>query len=128
MSGAGGWHLKQKLIALANEHKPNRILIEQAGPGLFLIQNFIANPAPGVPIPIGIKPEGDKLVRMEAQSVRFEAGQVHLPKEAPWLSTFLQEMLAFPMARHDDQIDSVSQFLNWAEAHWEHRDGGGANH
>ena len=37
-------------------------------------------------MPIGIKPEGDKLVRMEAQCARFEAGQVHFPKEAPWLS------------------------------------------
>jgi predicted phage terminase large subunit-like protein len=57
-----------------------------------------------------------------SQSARFEAGQVHLPKEAPWLAAFLHEMLAFPMARHDDQIDSVSQFLNWAETycrqHW----------
>ena len=76
-------HLRQKLIALALEHKPNSILIEEAGPGLHLIQDFRANPVSGVPIPIGIKPEGDKLVRMEAQSARFEAGQVHLPKEAP---------------------------------------------
>ena len=110
-------YLKQKLIALAGEHRPNRILIEQAGPGLHLIQDFIANPVAGVPVPIGIKPEGDKRVRMEAQSARFEAGQVHLPKEAPWLSVFLHEMLAFPRARHDDQIDSVSQFLNWAETY-----------
>ena len=68
-------------------------------------------------MPIGIKPEGDKIVRMEAQSARFEEGQVHLPKEAPWLAAFLHEMLAFPNSRHDDQIDSVSQFLYWAEAH-----------
>jgi predicted phage terminase large subunit-like protein len=68
-------------------------------------------------MPIGIKPEGDKRVRMEAQSARFEAGQVFLPKEALWLSELLHELLAFPNARYDDQIDSVSQFLNWAEAH-----------
>jgi predicted phage terminase large subunit-like protein len=110
-------YLKQRLIALAGEHRPNRILIEEMGPGLHLIQDFIANPVAGVPMPIGIKPEGDKMVRMEAQSARFEAGQVHLPREAPWLSLFLHEMLAFPMARHDDQIDSVSQFLNWAETY-----------
>ena len=108
--------LKRKLIALAREYKPRRILIEQTGPGLHLIQEFKANPVSGVPDPIGIKPEGDKCCRMEAQSARFEAGQVHLPKEAPWLSTFLHELLAFPNARHDDQIDSTSQFLNWAES------------
>ena len=108
--------LRRKVIELAQKHKPNRILIEQTGPGLHMIQELRANPVPGVAVPIGIKPEGDKLVRMEAQCARFEAGQVHLPREAPWLDDFLHEVLAFPYARHDDQIDSVSQFLNWAEA------------
>ena len=93
----------------------NRILIEKAGPGLHLIQELRANPALGVPLPIGIKPESDKLTRMAAQCARFEAGQVHMPKQASWLSDFLHEIFAFPTARHDDQIDSVSQFLKWAE-------------
>jgi phage terminase large subunit-like protein len=64
---------------------------------------------------MGIKPRGDKLVRMEAQCARFENQQIHLPREAHWLSDLLHEILAFPNARHDDQIDSISQFLNWAE-------------
>jgi predicted phage terminase large subunit-like protein len=108
--------LKRKLIDLARQHGPNRILIEKAGPGLHLIQELKANPTPGIPLPIGIKPEGDKLTRMEAQSARFEAGQIHLPKRSSWLDEFLHEIFAFPHARHDDQIDSVSQFLAWAEA------------
>jgi predicted phage terminase large subunit-like protein len=108
--------LRRKLIALAREHRPNRLLIEQAGPGLHLIQELRINSEPGIPMPIAIKPEGDKIGRMEAQAARFEAGQVHLPREAPWLSAFLHELLGFPNARHDDQIDSISQFLNWAEA------------
>ncbi len=108
--------LKHQLIALARDHAPNRILIEQAGPGLHLIQEFRANPVPGVPMPIGIKPAGDKLVRMEAQCARFEAGQVYLPREAPWLSELLHEILSFPNSRYDDQIDSISQFLKRAEA------------
>jgi predicted phage terminase large subunit-like protein len=107
--------LKRKLIALAQEHRPRRILIEQAGPGLHLIQELRANPTSGVPSPIAIKPDGDKIVRMEAQCARFEAEQVYLPKEAAWFDLFLHEILAFPNSRHDDQIDSVSQFLNWAE-------------
>jgi predicted phage terminase large subunit-like protein len=108
--------LKQKLIDLALDYRPHTILIERAGPGLHLIQEFQANPANGVPMPIGIKPEGDKVDRMAAQSARFEAGQVFLPREAPWLSDFLHEILGFPHARNDDQIDSVSQFLNWIES------------
>jgi predicted phage terminase large subunit-like protein len=108
--------LRHKLVALALEHSPNRILIERAGPGLHLIQEFRANPVAGVPMPIGIKPVGDKLVRMEAQCARFEAGQVYLPREAPWLSDCLHEILSFPHTRYYDQIDSISQFLKWAEA------------
>jgi len=69
---------------------------------------------PRFPNPIGITPDGDKLVRMEAQTPRIEAGHVLLPKEAPWLGVFLEELLGFPSCKHDDQVDSVSQFLKWA--------------
>ena len=88
--------LMPKLLFLASAYKPNRILIEQTGPGLHLIQQLRASPVSGVPIPIGIKPEGDKLVRMEAQAARFESGQVFLPREAPWLAEFLHEIFGFP--------------------------------
>jgi phage terminase large subunit-like protein len=54
-----------------------------------------------------------KLDRMAAQTAKLEAGHVHLLESAPWLSEFLYELLAFPSGRHDDQVDSVSQFLFW---------------
>jgi phage terminase large subunit-like protein len=53
---------------------------------------------------------------MAAQSAKIEAGHIHLPKEADWLDTFLHELLAFPTGRHDDQVDSVSQFLKWSSS------------
>jgi phage terminase large subunit-like protein len=34
---------------------------------------------------------------------------------APWLDQYLHELLGFPNSRNDDQIDSTSQFLMWAE-------------
>jgi len=108
-------YLRRKLVELARHHNANSLLIEKAGPGLHLIQELQANPENGVSTPIGIVPVDSKAVRMEAQAVRFEAGQVFLPNEAPWLSDLLNELLAFPTSRNDDQIDSVSQFLNWAE-------------
>jgi len=83
---------------------------------LHLIQEFGANRDAAVPVPIGINPEGNKLTRMEAQSARFEAGQVYLPEHASWLATLLHELLGFPKGRYDDQVDSISQFLNWAES------------
>ena len=53
--------------------------------------------------------------RMVAQSAKIEAGHLYLPKDAPWLATFLRELLAFPNGANDDQVDSVSQLLIWMQ-------------
>ena len=50
---------------------------------------------------------------MAAQTAKIEAKQVHLPRDSEWLATFINELLSFPHGKHDDQVDSVSQFLNW---------------
>ncbi|MCH7956911.1 MAG: phage terminase large subunit, partial [Proteobacteria bacterium] len=63
--------------------------------------------------PISIHPKGDKLTRMVAHTAILEAGYVHLPESAGWLPDFQTEMLLFPRGSHDDQVDSVSQFLTW---------------
>lgn len=89
------------------------MLIEDAGPGMNLLQDLRCSPAPGTLRPIGVRPDGGKLERMAAQTAKIEAGHVHLFENAPWLPEFLSELLAFPNGRHDDQVDSVSQFLFW---------------
>ncbi|WP_407666747.1 phage terminase large subunit [Microvirga roseola] len=62
------------------------------------------------------KPRFDKEARFLAQSARFESGQVHVPQDAPWLASWLEELLAFPNGRHDDQVDSTSQALDYLTA------------
>jgi len=106
--------LKRKIVSHTLDHGANAVIIEKAGPGLQLIQDLRRDSTPGFPHPIGIKPEGDKLMRLETQTPQIEAGHVLLPKEAPWLADFLEELLAFPNGKFDDQVDSVSQFLKWA--------------
>ena len=106
--------LRRKLASLAAKHGAGTILIENAGPGMALLQDLWRDPPRGMPRPIGRKPEGSKVDRMVAQSAKIEAGHIHLPKEVDWLDTFLHELLAFPTGRHDDQVDSVSQFLKWS--------------
>ncbi len=61
----------------------------------------------------GIKPEGDKEMRMQVQTAAIEAGRVFVPKAAPWLLDFQDEVTKFPAGKHDDQVDSLSQFLKW---------------
>ena len=36
-----------------------------------------------------------------------------LAQYTPWLQDFQTEILQFPHGRHDDQVDSLSQFLSW---------------
>lgn len=99
--------LKAKAIELFKRHKPTKILIEDTGVGTGLIAELRKLGLPAIPV----KPQGNKLARMSIQSAKFEAGQVWLPKTAPWLPTLEAELFAFPGGRHDDQVDSISQAL-----------------
>lgn len=54
---------------------------------------------------IEVKPEGDRIMRMNAHTARIEAGYVHIPRRASWLDEFRTEIMAFPAAKYDDQID-----------------------
>ena len=83
--------LRRKVINLAAKHRATTILMEDAGPGMNLLQDLRANMPQGMTRPIGIKPEGSKLDRMVAQSAKIEAGHVHLPHSGPWLGDFLTE-------------------------------------
>jgi predicted phage terminase large subunit-like protein len=107
-------NLRRMVASLAAKHAVGTVLVENAGPGMSLLQDLWHDLPHGMTRPLGQMPNGSKKERMVAQSAKIEAGHVHLPKNADWLDTFLHEMLAFPHGRHDDQVDSVSQFLNWA--------------
>ncbi|MET0578243.1 MAG: hypothetical protein ABW122_06265, partial [Ilumatobacteraceae bacterium] len=37
-----------------------------------------------------------------------DAGRIYLPANAPWLPDFLDEVVSFPVAAHDDQVDVLS--------------------
>jgi len=102
--------LKKATLELRSRWKPSKILIEDKASGTQLIQEL---KAAGVYTVSGIKPEGDKVMRMNAQTGFFEQGLVFLPTQAPWLETYRQELFAFPRSKHDDQVDSTSQALRW---------------
>jgi predicted phage terminase large subunit-like protein len=86
------------------------LLIENKGSGQSLIQDLRHMQI----YPIAVRPDGDKIMRMNRHTARIEAGAVYLPENAPWLSDFHAEILAFPAGRHDDQVDAFSQALERA--------------
>ena len=88
------------------------LLIENKGSGLSLIQDLRREEI----YAIGVDPDGDKILRMAAQTAPIEAGAVYRPTQAPWLDEFKKEILSFPLSKHDDQIDALSQALQRAFA------------
>lgn len=64
-----------------------------------------------VPGLIPINPEGGKVSRLQAVAPFFKAGNVHLPRHAPWLPDYITELTYFPNASNDDQVDATSQAL-----------------
>lgn len=102
--------LRKAVMDQHNRWRPNVVLIEDKASGQQLIQEYRRTSMRVIPI----KPEQDKVTRMSNQSALIESGKVYLPKEAPWLDDLRYELTAFPGSRHDDQVDSVSQFLKWA--------------
>ena len=102
--------LKKLIGEMAVRDRPDAVLIEDKGSGTQLIQDLQHE---GEVRPIGIKTQDNKIIRMQAQTAKIEAGYVSLPETAPWLDDFRTEVLQFPRGRHDDQVDSMSQYLGW---------------
>ncbi len=62
---------------------------------------------------IPVSPRGSKQARAHATAPLFEAGDVLLPPEGtPWLGDYLAELLNFPAAKSDDQVDATTQALS----------------
>jgi predicted phage terminase large subunit-like protein len=96
----------------------NVVLIEDKASGTQLIQELIVEGCYGV---TRYQPTTDKIMRLHAQTAMIENGFVYIPETAPWLAEYLHEMTVFPNGKHDDQVDSTAQFLEWFKTpmpHW----------
>ena len=89
--------------------KADLVILEKAGSGTSLAQN-IRRQGPNHWLQV-ISPAGSKQDRASQQTPKFERGEIHVPEKADWLKAFEDELSAFPHGKHDDQVDSVVQFL-----------------
>jgi len=103
--------VKNRIKNLLIRYQPTAILIENAHLGESLI---------GVLKDEGVKnifpvkrPTSSKKSRLAVHLATIEQGYIHLPQRANWLDEFLDEFLLFPFGKYWDQIDAMSQFLDW---------------
>jgi predicted phage terminase large subunit-like protein len=101
--------LKRAVVEQARLWGAKKVLIEDASSGQSLLQdlkndNFYSVEA--------VKPQRDKVMRLNSVTAAIENGQVFVPTQASWLEDYLHELMMFPAGRYDDQVDSTSQALS----------------
>ena len=111
--------LKRHVIALRAKWNADHVIIERSSNGLALVQQ-LRSEGPFNPVawpPAGMR-QLDKSERLLAQTGQIEEGRVWLPDQLDGLETFLKEIRAFPGGRYDDQVDSLTQMLEWSFWNW----------
>jgi len=104
--------LKRAVIEQARLHETECILIEDKASGTALIQDLEKDCLFGIK-PYEAPPGADKILRLHAQTALFESGRVLLPNSAVWLDEYVRELTSFPGGKHDDQVDSTTQALDY---------------
>ncbi len=102
--------LKRAVLCLKRQWQPDEVIIEDAGTGKSLWQEFRSS---GELRPVMWSVTQSKEERLIGVTAQLEAGICVLPTEAPWLADLHRELRAFPFARNDDQVDSLTQFLEY---------------
>jgi predicted phage terminase large subunit-like protein len=103
--------LQRQVRAMATSYPPQRILIEDANAGTALLQ--WARRTTDLPI-YGIRPKGNKVQRIYTHLPLLQTGRIYMPNTAPWCAALREELLQFPFGTHDDQLDSIAQYLHYA--------------
>jgi predicted phage terminase large subunit-like protein len=103
--------LKRTVREWANQWRAEIVLVEDKASGTQLIQDLrvedfsIVQAAPAL--------DGDKEIRLRAQTAKIEGGFALFPEKAPWLDAYLLELTGFPNSKYDDQVDSTVNALAW---------------
>lgn len=100
--------LKLAVLMQRRLYTPNFILVEDRASGQQLVQVLREERMPEL---VPIMPTLNKQVRAMGQTPAIK--DVFLPTDATWVESFLLEVALFPKGRHDDQVDSMTQALEW---------------
>lgn len=106
---------------------PMRILIEKSANGVEIIEELKRELRGVLPVTASTS----KVARAEAAEPALEAGNIHVPGEAEpdspagynstltpeFAAALIEECAVFPNGAHDDQVDMLTQAVNWTRQH-----------
>lgn len=104
--------LERDVIEQQAMHNADVVLIEDASSGSILLQELKNK---GYGWARGVKPEKSKIMRLYSAQNYFENGLIYFPENAHWLPDLVNELTSFPNVKHDDQVDAISQFIQWVK-------------
>lgn len=103
--------LLDRICASHKKWRADVLIIEGASIGHGLYDKVKERNVPG--IILVPTPTWSKLDRVASCTVQLETGNFLLPTKAPWLDDLRRELVAFPDGRNDDQVDALTQFLEF---------------
>jgi len=103
--------LRKQVMQFVRRGRVSVILVEDKGVGNALIAE-LRERVPGIALQ-PILPMGSKIERLKRVIELVRAGSVFLPANAGWLQDFQEEFEQFPDGFSDDQVDAMTQYLEW---------------
>ena len=96
------------------DYRPDVCIIEKKASGQSLIQDMRRS---GLPV-LEYLPDRDKVSRVYAASPMIETGRVWIPKNKRWADDLVEELIQFPNAAHDDQVDALTMAIHYMRESW----------
>jgi predicted phage terminase large subunit-like protein len=92
--------------------KPADVIVEEAAAGAALISQLTAEGYSMRPVRPGA---ASKLERFQRHLDVFKSGSVLVLKDASWATSFVGELTGFPHGTFDDQVDALTQVIQFAK-------------
>jgi predicted phage terminase large subunit-like protein len=107
------WGLVELIADTCKRYNVKRLLIEDKSRGHDVaneLRRIYTRDNWGVQL---VNPVGDKVSRAHSIVPLFTDNAIYAPNTA-WAQSVINECASFPKGSFDDQVDSTTQFLNWA--------------
>jgi predicted phage terminase large subunit-like protein len=102
--------LRDAALRLIEQYRPRKILIEDASSGTSLESMLREKNHRAELWPTRAR---NKEERLQSVLHYFVEGRVFIKEDEVWTVDLLSEWMRFPLGRHDDQVDAMSQYLTW---------------